>query len=104
MDGISFTIVTDCNSLTLTLSKKLINSRIAKWALELENYDYTIRHRRGELMSHNDALIRAPVIAIIEGDDIEYTYYVNEGQIYKIFQTSWKQETWMIIFKKRLSV
>lgn len=51
-------IIYACNSLTLTLEKKQINPRIARWALELENYDYVIQHRSGSSMGHVDALSR----------------------------------------------
>lgn len=37
LEGIPFKIVTDCNSLTLTLKRREMNPRIARWALELEN-------------------------------------------------------------------
>lgn len=53
-----FKIVTDCNSLAQTLVRKSINPRIARWALELENYNYTIVHRVGSSMGHVDALSR----------------------------------------------
>jgi len=39
--GISFKIVTDCNALKMTLQKRDINSRTARWALELQSYDYS---------------------------------------------------------------
>lgn len=48
LEGIKFKIMTDYNSLAMTLGKRNINSRIARWALELENYNYTIVHRPGE--------------------------------------------------------
>lgn len=44
-EEIKFVKVTDCNSLTQTLAKKTLNPRIARWALEMENYQYTIVHR-----------------------------------------------------------
>lgn len=78
LEGIPFTIFTDCNSLTLTLNKKLINPRIARWALELENYDFSIRHRRGELMSHFDALSRAPIAAMIDAGDIDLNIQITQ--------------------------
>lgn len=56
LTGIRFKIITDCKSLTLTLSKKMLNPRISRWALELQDLDYVIEHRGGERMKHVDAL------------------------------------------------
>src|SRR5580765_822239 len=56
LSGIPFTIVTDCNSFRLTLSKHTVNPRIYRWAMLLQNYDFKIQHRPGERMSHVDAL------------------------------------------------
>ncbi|XP_076660318.1 uncharacterized protein LOC143363643 [Halictus rubicundus] len=64
-EGIKFKILTDCNSLRLTLNKKEINPRIARWALELQNYDFEIEHRPGIRMMHADALSRSTNILII---------------------------------------
>lgn len=58
LEGISFKIITDCNSLTMTLNKRNVNPRIARWALEMENFDYKIIHRGGINMGHVDALSR----------------------------------------------
>lgn len=41
LQGIPFKIVTDCSALVMTLNKKDINPRIARWALELQNFDYS---------------------------------------------------------------
>lgn len=57
LEGIPFKIITDCNSLAMTLERKHIN-RVSRWALELENYNYTIQHRSGSSMGHVDALSR----------------------------------------------
>ncbi|GFW11735.1 hypothetical protein TNCV_43701 [Trichonephila clavipes] len=40
------------------MSKKDLNTRIARWALNLQDYDYTILHRSGSQMAHVDALSR----------------------------------------------
>ena len=69
--GRKFKIVTDCNSLTLTLNKKELNPRIARWALELQNYDYTLEHRAGKQMQHVDALSRNLTVCSIEANTFE---------------------------------
>lgn len=71
LEGIPFLIVTDCNSLTQTLSKKSLNPRIARWALELENYQYKITHRMGTSMGHVDALSRNPSVGLVQADDVD---------------------------------
>ena len=85
LEGIPFHIVTDCNSLAMTLNKKSINARIARWALELENYHYTIQHRNGKLMSHVDALSRIPnnpnlIVSGISPDDIDFQLQAAQGR------------------------
>lgn len=96
LEGIPFKIVTDCNSLALTLGKQCSNMRIARWALELENYDYTIRHRSGSLMGHVDALSRCPpfvkssepsvtseaeqVISIVNSDDVDMQLQITQNR------------------------
>ncbi|GFX32942.1 transposon Ty3-I Gag-Pol polyprotein [Trichonephila clavipes] len=44
----------------LCKEKDLI-TRIARWALQLEEFDYEIEHRAGSRMKHVDALSRYPV-------------------------------------------
>jgi len=52
LQGIQFKIVTDCSALTLALNKKELCPRIARWALFLQDYDYTLEHRAGKRMQH----------------------------------------------------
>lgn len=92
LEGIPFRIITDCNSLTMTLNKKSINARIARWALELGNYDYTIQHRSGQLMGHVDTLSRYPmvtitnsensdqIIALVNPDDIDMQLQITQNR------------------------
>lgn len=58
LEGIKFVIITDCNSLKLTLEKRQMNPRIARWALEFQAFDFDLRHRPETSMSHVDALSR----------------------------------------------
>ena len=59
--GRFFTIVTDCQAFVKTMNKKNLCVRVARWALALEEFEYSIKHRPGKLMSHVDALSRSPV-------------------------------------------
>ncbi|GFW32563.1 hypothetical protein TNCV_565091 [Trichonephila clavipes] len=49
-------------------------TRIARWALQLEEFDYEIEHRAGSRMKHVDALSRYPVM--IESIPLS-TYHVD---------------------------
>lgn len=59
--AIPFKIVTDCRAFTLTMNKKDLCVRVARWALYLEEFRYTIEHRPGRNMTHVDALSRNPL-------------------------------------------
>lgn len=63
--GIKFKIVTDCQAFEMTLRKKDMSTRVARWALVLQEYDYEVEHRTGSQMRHVDALSRAPYVGVI---------------------------------------
>ncbi|GFV87369.1 transposon Tf2-8 polyprotein [Trichonephila clavipes] len=46
------------------MQKKELITRIARWALQLEEFDYEIEHRAGSRMKHVDALSRYPVMMV----------------------------------------
>lgn len=64
--GMHFKIVTDCNAFAKTLDKKDLCTRVARWVLFLQEYDYVIEHRPGTQMRHVDALSRHPIMIINE--------------------------------------
>ncbi|GFS59606.1 transposon Tf2-11 polyprotein [Trichonephila clavipes] len=76
--GMPFKIITDCNAFTKTMSKKDLNTRIARWALNLQDYDYTISHRSGSQMAHVDALSRIQVLTNQCNDSI--VHRIKESQ------------------------
>ncbi|GFV91362.1 transposon Tf2-9 polyprotein [Trichonephila clavipes] len=76
--GMPFKIITDCNAFTKTMSKKDLNTRIARWALNLQDYDYTILHRSGSQMAHVDALSRIQVLTNQCNDSI--VHRIKESQ------------------------
>lgn len=59
--GLQFKIVTDCNALRTTLTKRDLIPKIARRWVQLQEYDCTIEYRPGARMAHVDALSRAPV-------------------------------------------
>lgn len=61
--GIKFTIVTDCNALRSTFTKRDLIPRISRWWIQFLEFDCDIEYRPGEKMSHVDALSRGPVSA-----------------------------------------
>lgn len=60
--GVNFTIVTDCAAFQKTMHKKDLTPKVARWALMLEEFQYTIVHRSGSRLLHVDALSRHPVL------------------------------------------
>lgn len=84
LHGINFKIITDCESLRLTLNKRDVNPRISRWALELQDYDYSIEHRPGNRMQHVDALSRASNILVIDDNPLEYNLAVCQKKDPKI--------------------
>lgn len=64
--GLHFKIVTDCAAFTKTIEKKNLATRVARWALLVSEYDYTIEHRSGSRMPHVDSLSRYPVCMSIQ--------------------------------------
>lgn len=63
--GIKFKIVTDCQAFALTMRKKDLSARVARWALLLEEYNYEVCHRPGNNMKHVDALSRNPLPTVL---------------------------------------
>ncbi|XP_043263810.1 uncharacterized protein LOC122404023 [Colletes gigas] len=69
--GIQFRIITDCKAFTLTMQKKDLCVRVARWALLLEEFQYEIQHRSAKSMQHVDALSRYPLPTCLIIDECE---------------------------------
>lgn len=67
---IHFKTITDCRAFTLTMHKRDLCVRIARWTLLLEEFDYVIEHP-GKNMGHVNALSRnsLPKCMIVENDN-----------------------------------
>lgn len=55
---IHFKIVTDCAVVRSTFTKRDLLSRLARWWVSIQDFDFDIEHRSGETMKHVDALSR----------------------------------------------
>lgn len=69
--GIPFKIVTDCQAFTKTMSKKDPISKIARWALYLQDFEYTVEHRSGQRMRHCAALSQNPIAYLIQNELVQ---------------------------------
>lgn len=69
--GTAFKIVIDCRAFALTMSKKDLCVRVARWALLLEEFQYSIEHRPGKSMVHVDALSRNPLPSCLMMNECE---------------------------------
>jgi len=58
---IHFTLITDCQALSILNSQKSKSPQIVRWLNLLSEYDFEMRHRAGNNMSHVDCLSRNPV-------------------------------------------
>ena len=67
--GIRFKIITDCKAFTMTMNKKDLCVRVARWVLFLEDFEYIIEHRAGRSMRHVDALSRNPLSTCLTVDE-----------------------------------
>lgn len=103
LEGYHFTIVTDHLALKWLNSIESPSGRIARWALELQQYDFDVRYRKGKLNVVADVLSRNPVgdCLRVEGarqgndwwrnrkEEVERTpekfpdYLINEGNMYR---------------------
>lgn len=69
--GLKFKVITDCKAFNLTTNKKHICARVARWALQLEEFDCTVVHRAGTTMRHVDALSRCHTVLHIQDSLVE---------------------------------
>ena len=78
LTGTHFTIMTDHRPLKYLLTIKDASSRLAKWAMYLMEYSFTIQYRKGKLNSNVDSLTR-----LRTGEDVlveNIIAMVQEGQ------------------------
>ncbi|CAI7789387.1 unnamed protein product, partial [Closterium sp. NIES-54] len=60
LQGRHFTLVTDHQPLMWLMQNQTLTGRNARWAMKLQEYDFTVKHRPGQTMQHVDGLSRNP--------------------------------------------
>lgn len=73
VEGHPFTVITDHNSLKWLMDQKDLTSRLTRWSLKLQAYNFNIEYRRGSENTVADALSRMNMEEITVGadDDID---------------------------------
>ncbi|CAI7904589.1 unnamed protein product [Closterium sp. NIES-54] len=62
LQGRQFELVTDHQPLTWLMTTQALTGRNTRWAMRLQEYDFSIRHRVGKTMQHVDGLSRNPPV------------------------------------------
>lgn len=82
--GIHFKVVTDCSAIRSTLTKRDLVPRIARWWLQIQDFDMEVVYRPGINMRHVDALSRNPVLNILSISDIDDWFLTAQLQDEKL--------------------
>lgn len=79
--GLHFTIVTDCNALRTTFTKKDLVPRVGRWWLQVQEFTFDIKYRPGARMPHVDALSRYPITVEVNQVDITESDWILAAQL-----------------------
>lgn len=69
IEGVTFDVITDCASLLWLRNLKDPASRLARWAMRLQQYEFQLHHRKGKLNVVPDALSRAVELIEMRSED-----------------------------------
>ncbi|KAM0734141.1 Retrovirus-related Pol polyprotein from transposon 17.6 [Formica fusca] len=78
--GTKFKIITDHNPLVWLFNVANLGSRLIRWRLKLEEYDYEIVHRFGKTNTNADALSRNVVLNLKEEKEENYNERRNYSE------------------------
>lgn len=113
VEGTNFKVITDAKSITwlFTITAANGNSRLLRWALKLQSYDFSIQYRKGKENILADCLSRIETVQIIDDDYSElsnkikanpekfYDFKIIGKKIYKLVENSTKIEDRRFLWK-----
>lgn len=85
--GLKLKVITDCVALRYTFVKKDLIPRIARWWLQVQDFDIEIEYRAGDKMRHVDALSRNAVevnVNLLSTDDWFLTVQMQDDRLNNI--------------------
>jgi len=77
VDGMPFKVITDHASLKWLMGQKVLSGRLARWSLKLQDFDFTIEHRKGSLNVVQDALSRVHMDELQKAGAEELDIHIN---------------------------
>lgn len=98
LEGAEFEVITDHYSLLWLSNLKDPRGRLARWALRLQQFNYTIRHRKGKDHLVPDALSRTvPFIDCVNSNAVQYDDPWYDKLKTKILDNPRKYASWKVI-------
>jgi len=74
IEGYEFTVITDHQALRWLQKLESPTGRLGRWMLELQQYSFEVKYRRGKLNRVADALSRLPAVRAIRGPRCSWYY------------------------------
>ncbi|KAG6442469.1 hypothetical protein O3G_MSEX002351 [Manduca sexta] len=99
--GRCFKVITDCNSLKASRTKRELTPRVHRWWAFLQNFQFEIEYRKGDRLSHADYFSRNPVdintITLTDNTDPKNTL----KPLKFLINSSTLDHNWLLIEQKR---
>lgn len=97
LEGYSFTVITDHSSLRWLNNLRNPTGRLARWSLELMQYNLTIIHRKGVFHHVPDALSRIPDTLNLAQDDTVTEDRWYRKKFHKVLHSPDSHPDWKIV-------
>jgi hypothetical protein len=83
--GIKFRVVTDCNALRTTFTKKNILPRVGRWWLTLQEFNFEVVYQSDAKMLHVDASTKFVIMKAVPNTKTTHLEKILKKRIIKIF-------------------